>query len=188
MSLDLFAEFYRKNSAEYKLAKKLHEFTGKDPECGNGLRWLADDDNTIEYWFDGDADTALNFYTIAATPSAGLFAVWMRDKVERKKMPFVFLGAEGDAHVIAADFASFLSLIALPYEDIEFAFSRQIFEFHSKPSKKFVQFRKWLSEECNVQPAEAPEAIVEAAQAKHPSLQEFVENWADSWFPRKNAK
>lgn len=47
MSLDLFAEFYRKNSAEYKLAKRVHEATGKNQDCGNGLRWLPDEDDTI---------------------------------------------------------------------------------------------------------------------------------------------
>lgn len=188
MSLDLFAEFYRKNSAEYKLAKRVHEATGKNQDCGNGLRWLPDEDDTIEHWFDGDFDTATEFYAIAATPSSGLFAVWILDGVKRKDMPFVFLGGEGDAHVIADNFAEFLSLIAVPYDDIEFAFSNLILEPDDAPEERFLRFQKQLAEQCDIQPASSPKTIVENAQSKHPSLSQFVEEWADRWFKQKKSE
>ena len=140
MSLDLFAEFYRKNSTEYHLAKKLHEFTETNPHCGNGLRWLSADDDTIEYWFDGDAETASEFYTLATTPSSGLFAVWILDGVDRQRMPFVFLGSEGDAHVIASDFTVFLSLISLPYDDIEFSFANLVLDPDGDPTDELMNF------------------------------------------------
>ena len=185
MSLELFAEFYRRGSAEYKLAMHLHQYAQNDPGCGrHDLRWLADDDDTVNHWFDGDTDTAEQFYTIAATNSSGLFAVWMLDGVARNKAPFVFLGAEGDAHVIAANFAEFVSLLAVPYDDLEFAFSNQVF-LPDEPDASFLRFQEWLRETCGIAPAEDSAALVEAAQSQHPSLQTFVEEWADTWFPKQ---
>jgi hypothetical protein len=189
MSLDLFAEFYRRNSNEYKFITKLHEYSTSHLPCGRkDLRWLSDEDNTIEYWFDGDTETAENFYTIAATDQSGLFGVWLLDGVKRKELPFFFLGSEGDASVIARNVFDFVALLAVPVKELEFAFSDLNFLPENPPSDELLGFHEWLRKNFQLEAPENPEHIIESAQRGYPRLDEFVKDWADKWFPAKNAK
>ena len=187
MSLELFEQFYRKGSAEYKLAMHLHDYSeSQDPGLGHDdLRILDDEDDVINYWFDGDEETAENFYTFAATSQSGLFAVWLLDGVPRPKMPIVFLGSEGDAHVIASSLADFVALLSLSVDELEWAFSQLDLDEDTAASKKLLQFRAFLETECKIKRPSDPPAQVKAAQAEHPSLKEFVEKWADEWSQKK---
>ena len=189
MSLDLFAEFYRRNSKEYKFITGLHEYSTNHLACGRkDLRWLSDEDDTIERWFDGDTETAENFYTIAATHQSGLFGVWLLDGVKRTELPFFFLGSEGDAYVLAGNVFDFVALLALPVEELEFAFANLNFLPDNPPPAELLEFHVWLHNNFQLAPPENPQQIIESAQQGFPRLDEFVKDWADKWFPAKNAK
>ena len=179
MTLDHLAAMLPEGSRDRRLISQLAEYANRDAGCGHeDFRLVSDDDNLSLAWFDGDAEFAEQFVVFGATASDGLFARWLHAGSTTATAPIVFLGSEGVAKVIANDFGAFLSLLAVPYDDLEFTFSDDAWSLRSKSTDQLKRFRDWLANECGIHPTDDVAGLISTAQSHHPSLNNFIEQWA----------
>ena len=143
---------------------------------------LEPDDETINYWFDGDLEEAKNFKAFASNDSSGLFCFWNYQDV--KNPPIVFLAEECvGSKVIANSIEEFFSLVSFGSEDyqldIDYVKDDEEWEEIEDPTKEHLEFREWLKSNFNVSPADSPLKIIKAALENHPDLFKYIESWQE---------
>jgi hypothetical protein len=121
-------------------------------------------DAGLDTWSD-DPDFVSAFIPFAqATPSGSSYAFWRYDdRADLATLPVVFVGDEGDLHVVARDVRELLQLLAI---DSEFLDPDSV-EEHSEGHEQYLA---WLSENFGLA---APDA-----QVRHNEVDERFRTWA----------
>ena len=77
------------------------------------------EESNVDFWFADNGETAnQHLHQFASTGDGSLLAIFSQEGNEFTKGPVVFLGSEGDIHVLGADVLSAVAVLALAGDDV----------------------------------------------------------------------
>lgn len=128
-------------------------------------------------WFDGDRVAARQFVPFGSSADGGMYAYWRYDGRPADAAPVVYLGSEGEVGVVANSTNDFLRLLTVGAGELGTAAIQGVIEPDDDPAPGLDAFRRWLRDERGLVPPDDPVGLVEAAQAAHPDLADWVGGW-----------
>lgn len=139
------------------------------------MKIKPDDFGGLVTWFGDDAEMATKFAVFGAGPDGSFLAFWLIGGPDARQAPVVHLGSEGDhCFAIAQNFSQFLRLFSIGYDELGF-------DDLSVPPKE-PESAKWLRtmvrEHYGLSVPTTGEAIVVAAQAATPSVEDAIKEWS----------
>ncbi len=174
-------EEFEQNFKGYAISKELiflKYFQDKLPEYSQGFHLLVDDKSGIKTWSEEDSflDRLMPF--AQANYSGSTYVIW-DDGTDKplNELPIVVFGDEGGVHIVAENTLQLMQLLTFDseiYIDFDQAYFFKDEDDHEE-SEDNVSYKNWLKEHFKLDPVEAPNAIIEAAQNKYKLA-------FDSWF------
>jgi hypothetical protein len=127
------------------------------------------EDSSVHVWFEGDQANEY-FHCFASTDGGSLLAIWSREGGAFEDAPVVFLGGEGDLHVLGDDVLQALALVARAGAESLDA----VLQDGEEEDDADEDLSAWLEEEYDIGVPESVEKAVKRATKRHPGLPEFV--------------
>jgi len=132
-------------------------------------------------WFNDDETAARPFVIFAIDKADSSFGYWRYADQPLDQAPLVYLDTEGgdESTVLANTFEEFLALLAIG--NPAYTITMVEGEDTSEDDEGIARYRTWLREEIGIAAPTISEAhaIVERAQAAHPSLPAMVDRWLE---------
>ena len=162
-----------------ELLLSLLEFQNQVEDWYSGYFELANFEHKgLIAWFDGEV-SASQFIQFGHNADGSLYCFWLYDEHSINSAPIVFLGSEGqDNAVLANNLRDFFALLAEGYDELGFPYGR----LEKVETEANLKFREWLRNEFAILPPADAEKNIAEAQAAHPSLEKWIENWQESTY------
>ena len=131
-------------------------------------------------WFD-DEVAASQFIQFGHNADGSLYCFWLYDGRSIDSAPIVFLGSEGqDNAVLANNLREFFALLTEGYEELGFPYGR----LEKLETEANLKFREWLQKEFAITPPVDAEKLIADAQAAHPNLEKWIEDWQEAHYAK----
>lgn len=127
------------------------------------------EDSNVDAWFEGDHANE-HFHCFATTDDGSLLAIWSREGGTFEDGPVVFLGGEGDLHVLGDDVLQALAVVARAGAESLDA----VLEYGEEEDDADDALGGWLEENYDIGVPESVEKAIKRAKKRHPGLKEFV--------------
>jgi hypothetical protein len=179
------AEEFAKNFVPYSVPPELEkllafqEGVAEFGQYSEGFGLLRDDKGGLQSWSDDSAFLSRLLPFAAADGSGSFYALWANaESDDCGSFPVIAFGGEGGMHVVAEDVRGLLRILALDAEPMISLGGVGYYKDDAAHSAHHDAYLRWMSE-LGLSPAQAPMAIVEAAQAKY---QAAFEAWSAQYY------
>ncbi len=178
ITVEAFKKNFPPNIKVPDLLLRLLEFQNQVEDWYSGYFELADSGHkSLFAWFADDETTASQFIHFGHNADGSLYCFWLYNGRSIDSAPIVFLGSEGqDNAVLANNLGEFFALLAEGYDELGFPHGR----LEKIETEANLKFREWLRKEFAITPLADAEKLIVEAQAAHPSLEKWIENWQES--------
>jgi hypothetical protein len=117
---------------------------------------------------------ASQFAAFAAGPDGSIVGLWLYAGPDSSRAPVVHLGSEGQHNfVLASDIREFLELLGIGYGELGF----DDLSLEPTEAETADALRAWLLQEFGIRPPRIARPLVQAAQSRHPSLENWIREW-----------
>jgi len=162
------------------LLVKLCAFTEENgtPTIVGDLRLTDSGRSDALAWFDDDHKEADQFVIVAVDRRLSLYGYWQYEKQSLDQAPIVYLDSEATGNtVLTTTLDEFLALLALgpKLNDLGKGWPDV-----PESSDTTQRYRTWLHNQVGIETPRDGHAIVAHARSTHPSLDAFVDQWAES--------
>lgn len=169
--MELTLERFRDNFRGYPLPKILEDLCAFDfpnREWYSGRFELAYIDDTPIYDFQDEHLS--EFFGFGHDGNYSLYALWRyQEEIDLEDAPVVYLNSEGEGSgVIACNLSEFLTLLAYDDSPIFGKFQAYNEDFEHTPRNQ--EFREWIAQRYQLQPADDPNEVVRHASQQFPAL------------------
>lgn len=146
----------------------------------SGHMRLRPEGEALRAWFGGDVEAADQFAGFGAGLDGSILAFWLYRGPDAPTAPVVHLGSEGQNNmVLASEFREFLHLFGIGYSELGF----DDLGAPASEAPSAERLRAWLFAEFSITPPSTGSELVRRAQARHPDLEAWVQDWQRRRYP-----
>ncbi|GAA3294140.1 hypothetical protein [Streptomyces cinereospinus] len=166
--------------AELNALKELQDELGFGNYADGFGLFAYGDTSWVDTWSQAPEFAARLVPFARANASGSFYALWrLDDRTDLATLPVVVFGDEGGMHVVARDLRELFRLLGF---DAEIRVFWDCAYFYREPGERHTDghsaYAAWLDRRFGLLPADAPDALVAAAQEE---LGRRFEDWAEPW-------